>query len=84
VYKGYAYSWEREIKLTYLVDCKFTHPASRPTPKAKSGFGFGNKAGTFGSGMNKSKKFGSAVGGDSKKSLNPSAGSFVPGGGVAS
>jgi hypothetical protein len=82
--RGMSYSREMGNKLTNVVDCKFTHPASRPTPKGKSGFGFGNKAGTFGSGMNKSKKFGSAVGGDSKKSLNPSAGSFVPGGGVAS
>ena len=83
MYQGYVPLYIQD-EANGVADCKFTHPASRPTPKAKTGFGFGNKAGTFGSGMNKSKKFG---GGDSKKTLNPSAGSFVPkpaGDGVAS
>lgn len=50
-----------------LVDCKFTHPASRPTPKPR-----GQNARTSApiTGMNKSKKFGAK--------LNPAAGDFVP------
>lgn len=63
------------------MDCKFNHPASRPTPKAKFGSKTPYKAPSFGN-MNKSKKFGSAVSstGEEKKpqTLNPSAGSFVP------
>lgn len=69
-----------ETRADEIADCKFNHPASRPTPKAKFGAGKAPyKAPSFGN-MNKSKKFGSAASstGGEKKTLNPSAGSFVP------
>lgn len=56
-----------------LADCKFSHPASRPTPTGKyRGQSLGSTK------FNKSKKFGPAAATDTNKTLNPSAGAFVP------
>ncbi|WVR06954.1 hypothetical protein IAU60_003990 [Kwoniella sp. DSM 27419] len=66
------------------ADCKFTHPASRPTPKAAYGkkpFSTYNKSvtptanGGVGGGMHMSKKFG---GGGEGAKLNANAGEFKP------
>lgn len=61
-----------------LADCKFSHPASRPTPASRF-----PKQSLGSTKFNKSKKFGPAATGDKAsteagKSLNPSAGTFVP------
>lgn len=60
------------------ADCKFTHPASRPTPKGGKPAG-GKPAGGF---KNKAARTDDAISGDmgpSKKfGLNPNAGEFKP------
>ncbi|WRT66486.1 uncharacterized protein IL334_003445 [Kwoniella shivajii] len=73
-------------------DCKFTHPASRPTPKSskktfapRSTSGNFNKSisstngGGIGGGMHTSKKFGSSTASKSvEKKLDPTVGEFKP------
>lgn len=65
------------------ADCKFTHPPSRPVPKAQRSFGIRPssspyKRPTNGNvsmvGMNVSRKFGAAA----EKKLDPGAGEFKP------
>jgi hypothetical protein len=61
----------------FIADCKFTHPASRPIPRAKTAGGkqapMGNGA-IAGNGMSVSKKFGVVP----EKKLDPTAGEFKP------
>jgi len=60
-------------------DCKFTHPATRPTPKSKYGkpaFSPSSNGAGIGSKMNVSKKFGAGPTGTEKK-LDPGAVSFT-------
>ncbi|WWD17198.1 hypothetical protein CI109_101636 [Kwoniella shandongensis] len=78
------------------ADCKFSHPASRPTPKSylagKKSFPSRSTSSTFnksattngsggiGGGMHASKKFG--TNGATEKKLDPTVGEFKPGGAV--
>ncbi|OCF33019.1 hypothetical protein I316_05357 [Kwoniella heveanensis BCC8398] len=71
-------------------DCKFSHPDSRPVPKAKKSLTGFNKSitstngGGIGGGMHMSKKFATPLAGagaastTTTKSLNPGAGEFKP------
>jgi len=64
-----------------LADCKFAHPASRPTPKgAKYPFTRPNTNGSSNGSMNKSKKFGVAATKPKVEEvkLDPEAGEFKP------
>ena len=68
----------QRVELTHsTADCKFSHPASRPTPRAKAAGGkqapMGNAA-IAGNGMTASKKFGAVP----EKKLDPTAGEFKP------
>ncbi|WVQ99583.1 hypothetical protein IAU59_006719 [Kwoniella sp. CBS 9459] len=72
-------------------DCKFSHPASRPVPKAKKSLTGYNKSitstngGGIGGGMHMSKKFSTTTAPTSTPttSLNPGAGEFKPSAAVA-